>query len=410
MVYYEKTSRSAAIVSPHGEVERLSRLPFMQSGYNEAWLQDILANNPALIPSSDFGDEFSSLILLGEEVPVGSGDTQGYIDNLYVTPSGNIVIVETKLFRNQESRRTVVAQIIDYAKELQKWDCQKLDAVAEEYYYKKEGQAYKVFDLMTRFGHLKFEDEGRFTDRANKSLSEAKFLLLIIGDGIRSSVQQLAEFLNDNTNLPFRLGLVEMEMYKSGNDIIIVPNILAKTAIIERTVISFSDGIQDADLGEKVEGGVSKYIRKPILSRKEFIDAFASNGGYDADEIFEFICDLDAIDGLSVVMSPTELNIKFSPADGQLCTLMTFSISSSLASMWVVPGRIKASLEKNGIFPFLADEFLEFYKTYIDISRCKNAPYDNMSGFYLANVTEVLHNKQGFIAAAEQFANAIRDN
>jgi hypothetical protein len=41
--------------------------------------------------------------------------SNGYIDNLLMTPSGDIAIVETKLFRNPQARRAVLAQVLDYA-------------------------------------------------------------------------------------------------------------------------------------------------------------------------------------------------------------------------------------------------------------------------------------------------------
>lgn len=131
MIYTERMSRSAIHINPNGQASAMKRIPFMTGAFNEAWLQEILADNPFVIPSFEVGSEYAPLVCIGREVPVGSGETQGYIDNLYLTPSGRIVIVETKLFRNQESRRTVVAQIIDYAKELQKWDCAMLDKVAD---------------------------------------------------------------------------------------------------------------------------------------------------------------------------------------------------------------------------------------------------------------------------------------
>ena len=119
MLYGEKLNRQAVFIGANGETDRLNRIPFMSGSFNEAWLQELLEENPSIIPSGDVSSEYAPLICIGREVPVGSGETQGYIDNLYITPTGRIVIVETKLFRNQESRRTVVAQIIDYAKELQ---------------------------------------------------------------------------------------------------------------------------------------------------------------------------------------------------------------------------------------------------------------------------------------------------
>ena len=407
MIYYEKTSRPALLIDSNGNAEQMKRIPFMSGSFNEEWLQEILADNPALIPASDLGEEFSSLVCIGREVPVGSGDTQGYIDNLYVSASGNIVIAETKLFRNQESRRTVVAQIIDYAKELQKWDCEMLNKVANDYYFRKEGQAYDLLDLMIRKGYLSYADGGAFTDRVNQSLSKAKFLLMIVGDGIRSNVQQLADFLNENTSMQFRLALAEMEIYQHGEDVVVIPNLLTKTAVLERTVVNVGGAL--IEIEEPSESESPKYIRKPILSRREFIDAFASNGGYDPDDIYELIADLESISGLSVRIAPTELTIRFSPDGEHTYPLMTFGISSGDSALWIVPGRIKAALDKHGVLPPLADDFLESYKHFIATKRCKTPPYENASGFYYADMDTVLRNKQDFIASSEQFSVAIQD-
>lgn len=407
MIYYEKTSRPAVLIDSDGNAEQMKRIPFMSGAFNEEWLQEVLAKNPALIPSSDLGDEFSSLALIGREVPVGSGDTQGYIDNLYVSASGNIVIVETKLFRNQESRRTVVAQIIDYAKELQQWDCEKLNKVANDYYFRNEGQAFDLIDLMTRKGILSYADCSAFTDRVNQSLSKARFLLMIVGDGIRSSVQQLADFLNENTSMQFRLALAEMEIYQYGESVIVIPNLLAKTAVVERTVLNVGGSLVEADEPETRDE--HKYIRKPILSRREFIDVFASNGGYDPDDIYELVADLETIGGLSIGIKPTELHIQFTSDTGKTYPLFRFGISLHKAELWVVPQELQGNLEKSGIFPFLADDFLESYKQFIDEKRCKHKPYENLAGFYYADVDTVLRNKQDFITASEQFSVAIQD-
>lgn len=102
MIYSERTGRSASIINENGLVTKLNRIPFMQGSFNEAWLQELLEDNPTLIPSGEVNGEYAPLVCIGREVPVGSGDMQGYIDNLYITPSGCIVVVETKLFRNQE--------------------------------------------------------------------------------------------------------------------------------------------------------------------------------------------------------------------------------------------------------------------------------------------------------------------
>lgn len=396
MPYAERIGRSAVVVDSNGCVEKLSRIPFMSGSFNEAWLQELIASNPSILPSHEVGSEYSPLVCIGKEVPVGSGDTQGYIDNLYVTPSGNIVIVETKLFRNQEARRTVVAQIIDYAKELQRWDASKLDKVAADYTYQHEGQASRIIDLMARNGFLSFSDEAKLVDRLNINLKKASFLLLIVGDGIRSNVEQLADFLNDNTSMAFHLALVELEVYQHGSDTIVIPNLLTKTSVIERYISIYGTAPEKAT--------PQPTIRKPILSRREFVSVFADQGGYDPDEISEFISDLEAINGLTVGIQPTELTIRFCPDDDRTYALLTFSISGNRSDLYVMPGRIYAALERHGIFPMEADDFLNFYKPFVDRNRCKTEPYDYQEGFYYAKIDDVLNYTHDFIRAAEQFA------
>ena len=391
------TKRTAMFIDETGNGEKLQRIPFMSGSFNEAWLQELLAEHPTLIPSGEFGVEYSPMVCIGREVPVGQGDTQGYIDNLYISPSGVVTIVETKLFRNQESRRTVVAQIIDYAKELQKWDCEKLNEVASDYFYKTEGQAARIIDVMARKGHLTLSDEARLNDSINENLSRASFLLLIVGDGIRSGVQQLAYFLNENTSMRFNLGLVEIEVYQYNGGVVVIPNILTKASIVERNI-----GIASFSAKEPISP-----IQRPVPTVQEFVRAFAENGGYNEDEITEFILDMQEIHGLSLKTTPTELTIRFSPADSYSYALFTFGISQGSADFWVMPGRIQWALKRHGIFPFEADGFLDFYKQYINTNRCKTPPYENIDGFYYADIDTVLNHSKQFITAAEQFVSAI---
>ena len=157
MIYSDRTSRNAIFVGPDHKTEHLQRIPLMQKTYDEAWIQRLIEKNPSLLQSEEIGSEFSDLICIGKEVKVGTGSS-GYIDNLYVSATGHVVIVETKLFRNQESRRAVVAQIIDYAKDVQGWTSEDLDKVASEYTFHRRGQASRVFDLMLEAGYLTVED------------------------------------------------------------------------------------------------------------------------------------------------------------------------------------------------------------------------------------------------------------
>src|SRR5713226_9101258 len=85
--------------------------------YDEAWLQHLIMREPSLLPVDQIEPAFTSLVPICIELPMRSG----YLDNLLVTPAGDLALVDCKLWRNPEARREVVAQIIDYAKDMSTW-------------------------------------------------------------------------------------------------------------------------------------------------------------------------------------------------------------------------------------------------------------------------------------------------
>ena len=62
MIYTERMSRSAIHVDPNGQASVMKRIPFMTGSFNEAWLQEILAYNPFIIPSYEVGSEYAPLV------------------------------------------------------------------------------------------------------------------------------------------------------------------------------------------------------------------------------------------------------------------------------------------------------------------------------------------------------------
>jgi hypothetical protein len=50
----------------------------------------------------------------------------------------------------------------------------------------------------------------------DRGLSEGSFQLLIVGEAIRKSVQDLAEFIGRAPHLPFGIGPVELSCYRFG--------------------------------------------------------------------------------------------------------------------------------------------------------------------------------------------------
>jgi len=105
----------------------------------------------------------------------------GYLDNLLVTPLGDLIAVECKLWRNVEARREVVAQIIDYAKDLQTLTYDALESAIRnarsEPSFNLHASATASCDDTTDT-----LDEPRFVDAVSRNLRRGRCLLVILGD------------------------------------------------------------------------------------------------------------------------------------------------------------------------------------------------------------------------------------
>ena len=138
----------------------------------------------------------------------------GPIDNFMVTPSGLPVLVECKLWRNPEARREVVSQILDYAKELSRWSSSD---VQREVSHRLKRDGNPLLDMVRAVDRE--VDEQQFNDALTANLRRGRFLLLIVGDGIREGVEAIAEYLQLHAGLHFSLGLVELPTYVMPNGV-----------------------------------------------------------------------------------------------------------------------------------------------------------------------------------------------
>ena len=86
-------------------------------------------------------------------------------------------------------------------------------------------------------------DEIQFNDALTTNLRRGRFLLLIVGDGIREGVEAIAEYLQRHAGLHFSLGLVELPIYLMPNgDRLVAPRVLARMTVITRNVVALPDG------------------------------------------------------------------------------------------------------------------------------------------------------------------------
>lgn len=210
-------------------------------GITEAWIQGLVQRHPECLPIEEIDPVFAGPVPICTEL----NTNVGRIDNFLVTPSGLPVLVECKLWRNPEGRREVVGQILDYAKELARWSSSDLQ---REVARKVPGEGNPLLRLLKNAGHV--VDEIAFNDALTYNLRKGRFLLLIVGDGIREGVETIAEYLQRHLGLHFSLGLVEMPVFHHPDSgFLVSPRVLARTALITRQVVSLPDDlvIEDED-------------------------------------------------------------------------------------------------------------------------------------------------------------------
>jgi len=212
----------------------LERIQLGNGMHDESWLQALIHDHPAILPISDIEPGFRDLIAVAREVPCG----HGFIDNLYLTPSGDIVLVETKLWRNSQMRREVVAQALDYVAALSTMTYDAFETAVS----RGQQAPARLYDLVR--DHPEALEEAEFVDAVTLNLRRGRMLAIVLGDGIRAETQVLGDLLQSHAGAHFTFALVELATWRSSSgDILAVPNTLARTVMIERGIVRVEQGV-----------------------------------------------------------------------------------------------------------------------------------------------------------------------
>jgi hypothetical protein len=255
------------LLGAEGAAVPLSPLALSGSGadVSEETLQRLIHTYPATLPISEIDPMFAGAVPICCELKAGDGA----IDNFMVTASGLPVLVECKLWRNPQARREVVGQILDYAKVLSRWSSSDLQREVSRH-VKRDGNP--VLELVREAGHD--VDEADFNDALTLNFRRGRFLLLIVGDGIREGVEALTDYLQAHAGLHFSLGLVEIPIYvMPSGERLVVPRVLARTHVVTRTVVAVPEGstLQDDDAAEHTAEQMDEMTADRVDFWKEFV-------------------------------------------------------------------------------------------------------------------------------------------
>ncbi|MEJ2725531.1 MAG: hypothetical protein P8175_12975 [Deltaproteobacteria bacterium] len=266
----------------------LKRVPFAEKLFNEDWLQNLLFSHPDILPFSDLEPAFEGSIPIARELPTAAGP----IDLLYMNSKGYITLVETKLWRNPDARRSVIAQLIDYVKEMTAWSYDSLvSAIKSTGHHKNNGDQLVELFADPDDGEV---DDVEFVDRVSRNLESGRFLLLVVGDGIQEGVEKMAEFLQQTPHLRYSLALVELAVYRDSSEknektYYIQPKILARTKEVTRAVVELKIPVSRSDIAVSLPtepSGPGSTRRR--ITEEEFFEELEKSSEQKGKETVQF--------------------------------------------------------------------------------------------------------------------------
>jgi len=332
--------------------QKLERIPFTEKTFNEGWIQQLIQREPSILPIEEIESNFAPLIPIGREIPTAVG----FIDNLFISPDGYLTLVETKLWRNPEARREVVGQIIDYAKEINKWKFSDLDNVVKAYNQKYNSNSDGLITTIQNFEPIDEIDESFFIDKVSKNLERGRFLLLIVGDGIRESVEDMVEYLSQTPQLYFTLSLIELQVFmfdKKKESFIVIPQIITRTREITRAIIKvesakggeFKINIE-TDLGLEANNLKTNVNKRITLTEEEFFEQLVQYTDHEYIEFTKQILDDCKTRGYKIDWKQSSFVVKLKDPAGS-GTKITLFVVQSVNSVYI--GWSSDQLEKIGI-------------------------------------------------------------
>lgn len=385
-------------------VQRLTRVSMTVTGasaYDEAWLQRLIMRHPSLLPIDQLEPALVPLIPVCTELPTPSG----YIDNLFITPDGGLILAECKLWWNPEARREVVAQIIDYAKDVSRWTYESLETAiskASTAQVSETPEKLRLYDLVESETEM---EEAQFVDAVSRNLKRGRFLLLIVGDGIQEGVESMATFLQQHAGLHFTLGLVSLGIFELPNrQFLVQPRIVARTTNIDRGIVTIEDGAilvrPPASQTVGQSGG-----KRTTISEEQFYERLAETDPELPVRLRAFLKRAESL-GVFTETGQSSLLLRWRPNDS---TKWSLGYIDTKGAYWTA--NVNWPAEPAGLLN-LSQQCLSDLAAIIDGGFVKKFPKPN--DWYVATakgvigIDDVLKREQQWRAAVERFMAAVK--
>lgn len=233
-------------------------------------LEEWLSSNPEILGSD--------IAIIGRQVATRSGQ----LDLLGLDRNGNTVIIELK---RDKLPREVLAQAIDYASDIARWDVEKISEISSKY----TGKSLDDFISETFGDEIAIE---------NININQIQRILLV-GFSIEDSLERMIEWLSGNFNLNINAVILHYIKTESGTEFLSRTTIIPEEVEKERTrkfSIPMSDEPGSYDMSE-LKDLLTNYFNQDLKSarriKKVLLPECLKKGVVTREELKQAFIDYD---------------------------------------------------------------------------------------------------------------------
>ena len=202
---------------------------------SEYILQSLLEKHPELL-AGDQIDEANPRRWLHVSREIGvpeddGGSDRWYLDHLFLDQDAVPTLVYVKQSNNNDTRRKVVGQMLDYAANcVAHWPVESIRAVFEASANKTGKDPNEMISSLIKATPEDVDPVDKFWGQVKINLQAGHIRLLFVADEIPKELQQIVEFLNGQMN-PAEVLAVEVRQYSGEKSKTLVPRVIGQTAV-----------------------------------------------------------------------------------------------------------------------------------------------------------------------------------
>lgn len=166
---------------------------------NEAQLQELMKENPELLPIDDF-EMTGPLMIVGRETTLPSGA----VDLIGVARSGEILLVEFKTGPQNSDFRHVLAQLLDYGADLWGMSYDEFESTVASRYFSSErcqdsrlrGKRLLSEAAQAVWSDFAPEEVERLRERLSRQLEAGTFHYVVVAQRFRHTMERTVKYMN----------------------------------------------------------------------------------------------------------------------------------------------------------------------------------------------------------------------